>query len=82
MMDGRIGAIKASLISSGHCSVSILSYSAKFCSSFYGPFRDACSSAPAMGNRSAYQLPPPSRGLPLRASVRNTYLFTIVALLI
>lgn len=70
MMDGRIGAIKASLIKSGlENKVSVLSYSIKFASSFYGPFRDAAKSAPSFGDRKAYQLPNGSSGLAKRAAV-------------
>ena len=47
------------------------SYSAKFASSFYGPFRDAAKSAPASGDRKCYQLPPGSRGLAARAVARD-----------
>ncbi|XP_063614144.1 delta-aminolevulinic acid dehydratase-like isoform X1 [Penaeus indicus] len=72
MMDGRVGAIKASLKEAGLASkVSVLSYAAKFASSFYGPFRDAAKSAPASGDRKCYQLPPGSSGLALRAAERD-----------
>jgi len=47
-----------------------MSYSAKFASCFYGPFRDAAKSAPAFGDRKCYQLPPGARGLARRAIVR------------
>lgn len=72
MMDGRIGAIKAALRSVNldhRCSV--LSYSAKFASCFYGPFRDACGSGMSFGDRSCYQLPPMSSSLALRATERD-----------
>jgi len=72
MMDGRIGAIKDKLLNCGMGNkVSILSYAAKFASSFYGPFREAANSAPAFGDRKRYQLPPGSRGLALRAVTRD-----------
>ncbi|WAR31653.1 HEM2-like protein [Mya arenaria] len=72
MMDGRIGAIKKGLADSGLGSrVSIMSYSAKFASSFYGPFRDAAKSAPSSGDRKCYQLPPGSTGLAERAVDRD-----------
>ncbi len=61
MMDGRIGAIRGQLDALGQEAVSIMSYSAKFSSQFYGPFRDACHSAPAshgLKNRKSYQLSP------------------------
>ena len=69
MMDRRIGAIKIALAKEKLCAVSVLSYAAKFCSSFYGPFRDAAKSAPTSGDRKCYQLPPGSQGLALRAVV-------------
>jgi porphobilinogen synthase len=72
MMDGRILAIKTSLKEAGFGNrVSVLSYAAKFASCFYGPFRHAAASAPAFGDRKAYQLPPGSSGLALRAVDRD-----------
>jgi len=72
MMDGRIGSIKAYLTANGFGSrVSVLSYSAKFCSAYYGPFRDAAGSAPSFGDRRNYQLPPPSRHLAMRCTDRD-----------
>lgn len=72
MMDGRIGAIKKALAETGYGSkVSVMSYSAKFASSFYGPFRDAAKSAPSFGDRRCYQLPPGSSGLAERAVDRD-----------
>jgi len=72
MMDGRIGAIKKALQKSGYgLKVSVMSYSAKFASSFYGPFRDAAKSAPSFGDRKCYQLPPGSTGLAERAVDRD-----------
>jgi len=57
MMDGRVGAIKAALRKEGlEGKVSVMSYSAKFASCFYGPFRDAAQSAPAFGDRKCYQV--------------------------
>lgn len=58
MMDGRVRAIRDILDSNGFSSIPILSYSAKFASSFYGPFRDAAQSAPAFGDRKGYQMDP------------------------
>jgi porphobilinogen synthase len=49
MMDGRVGAIRAALDGSGHSDVSIMAYTAKYASAFYGPFRDALASAPRPG---------------------------------
>ncbi|XP_033731800.1 delta-aminolevulinic acid dehydratase-like [Pecten maximus] len=72
MMDGRVGAIKDLLHKEGLGNrVSVLSYSAKFASSFYGPFRDAAKSAPSYGDRKCYQLPPGSVGLAERAVDRD-----------
>ncbi|XP_006640610.3 delta-aminolevulinic acid dehydratase isoform X1 [Lepisosteus oculatus] len=72
MMDGRIGAIKQALVSHALGNkVSVMSYSAKFASCYYGPFRDAAQSKPAFGDRRCYQLPPGARGLALRAVDRD-----------
>jgi len=72
MMDGRIGSIKKILFDHQlGSSVAVLSYSSKFASCFYGPFRDAAQSAPSLGNRRAYQLPAPSTGLAIRAAERD-----------
>ncbi|KAK7094921.1 delta-aminolevulinic acid dehydratase-like [Littorina saxatilis] len=72
MMDGRIGAIKKALFRNDMSNtVSVMSYSAKFASAFYGPFRDAAKSAPAFGDRRCYQLPPGSIGLAERAVDRD-----------
>ncbi|XP_071155673.1 delta-aminolevulinic acid dehydratase-like [Mytilus edulis] len=72
MMDGRVGAIKQILADNGlGNTVTVMSYSAKFASSFYGPFRDAAKSAPAFGDRKCYQLPPGSSGLAERAVDRD-----------
>ncbi|KAJ1971127.1 Aminolevulinate dehydratase [Dimargaris xerosporica] len=72
MMDGRIRAIKQGLIDHNIANrVFLMSYSAKFASAFYGPFRDAAKSAPASGDRSCYQLPDGARGLARRAIVRD-----------
>lgn len=58
MMDGRVGAIRAALDESGHTNVSILSYTAKYASAFYGPFRGALDSAPRSGDKKTYQMNP------------------------
>ncbi|CAB4020988.1 delta-aminolevulinic acid dehydratase, partial [Paramuricea clavata] len=72
MNDGRIGMIKQKLSENSlDTKVSVMSYSAKFCSKFYGPFRDAAQSAPSQGDRSCYQLPPGSMGLAMRAVERD-----------
>ena len=58
MMDGRVGAIRAGLDGTGFHDVGILSYSAKYASCFYGPFRDALDSAPGFGDKRTYQMDP------------------------
>ena len=58
MMDGRIGAIRQSLDSNGFQNVNILSYSAKYASGFYGPFRGALNSTPKSGDKKTYQMDP------------------------
>ena len=60
MMDGRVGAIRSALDSSGFSQVAIMAYSAKFASAFYGPFREAAESAPKFGDRRSYQMDPPN----------------------
>jgi porphobilinogen synthase len=62
MMDGMVAAIRAALDDAGHRDVAILSYSVKYASAFYGPFRDAADSAPAFGDRRSYQMDP-ARGI-------------------
>jgi len=72
MMDGRVKAIKRGLIDAGYGNkCTLMSYSAKFASSLYGPFRDAAGSAPAFGNRKCYQLPVQAKGLARRAILRD-----------
>ncbi|HPA28061.1 MAG TPA: porphobilinogen synthase [Acidobacteriota bacterium] len=58
MMDGRVGAIRDALDHCGYTSVPIMAYSAKYCSKFYGPFREAAGSAPQFGDRRSYQMDP------------------------
>jgi porphobilinogen synthase len=58
MMDGRVGAIRNELDAHGHTQVTILAYSAKYASAFYGPFREAADSAPKFGDRKSYQMDP------------------------
>ena len=58
MMDGRVGAIRAALDNAGFLNTSIMSYAAKYCSAFYGPFREAADSAPAFGDRRSHQMDP------------------------
>ncbi len=56
MMDGRVGAIRAALDDGGFEHVAIMSYAAKYCSGFYGPFREAADSAPQFGDRRSHQM--------------------------
>ena len=58
MMDGRVGAIRSGLDEAGYPSLPIMAYSAKFASSFYGPFREAAECAPQYGDRKSYQMDP------------------------
>lgn len=58
MMDGRVGYIRKTLDEAGFNNVSIMSYSAKYASAFYGPFRDALNSAPKFGDKKTYQMNP------------------------
>ncbi|MFZ0639095.1 MAG: porphobilinogen synthase [Candidatus Acidiferrales bacterium] len=58
MMDGRVAAIRARLDANGFADTAILSYAAKYCSGFYGPFREAAQSAPQFGDRASYQMDP------------------------
>jgi porphobilinogen synthase len=58
MMDGRVAAIRRKLDGNGFSDVAILSYAAKYCSGFYGPFREAAQSAPQFGDRRSYQMDP------------------------
>jgi porphobilinogen synthase len=70
VMDCRIAAIRSKLKGAGIVKA-IMSYSTKFQSKFYGPFRDAASSAPTFGDRAAYQLPPAARDLAILAAKRD-----------
>ena len=58
MMDGRVAEIRAILDDHNLSQVPIMSYAAKYCSAYYGPFRDACDSAPGCGDRKSYQMDP------------------------
>lgn len=58
MMDGRVGAIRRALDEAGHQKVGICSYTAKYASAFYGPFRGALDSAPKAGDKKTYQMDP------------------------
>ncbi len=57
-MDGRVGAIRETLDEHKFENIAILSYAAKYCSGFYGPFREAAQSAPQFGDRRSYQMDP------------------------
>jgi len=61
MMDGRIGAIREHLDEHSYTNISIMSYSAKYASAFYGPFRDALNSAPKHGDKKTYQMNPANK---------------------
>lgn len=66
MMDGRVGAIRAALDDAGHANTVIVSYAAKYCSAYYGPFREAAGSAPSFGDRRTYQMDPANAGEAMR----------------
>jgi porphobilinogen synthase len=71
MMDGTVGAVRQGLDAAGFPHVAILSYSVKYASAFYGPFRDAADSAPQFGDRKSYQMDP-ARGV--EEAIRETML--------
>lgn len=71
MMDGRIGAIRNALESSGFTNTGIMSYSAKYASCFYGPFRDALDSAPGFGDKKTYQMDPANRTEALKETLMD-----------
>ena len=58
MMDGRVGYLRSTLDNEGYSNTSIMAYTAKYASAFYGPFRDALDSAPKFGNKKTYQMNP------------------------
>ena len=66
MMDGRVGAIRQALDARGFEHTAIMAYAAKYCSAFYGPFRDAAGSAPAFGDRRSHQMDPANAAEALR----------------
>src|SRR5437763_16796292 len=70
MMDGRVGRIRAALDARGFDLTPVMSYSTKFASNFYGPFRNAADSAPQFGDRRGYQLDVRNRSGAIAASVR------------
>ena len=61
MMDGRVGYLRSELDAAGFTDVSIMSYTAKYASAFYGPFRDALNSAPKSGDKKTYQMNPANK---------------------
>jgi porphobilinogen synthase len=71
MMDGRVGHIRESLDEEGFSHVPIMSYAAKYCSSFYGPFRAAANSAPKFGDRRTYQMDPANSREALREATMD-----------
>ena len=66
MMDGRVGAIRRALDERGFENTAIMAYAAKYCSAFYGPFRDAAGSAPQFGDRRSHQMDPANAAEALR----------------
>lgn len=70
MMDGRVEAIRKALDEAGYSSTSIMSYTAKYASAFYGPFRDALDSAPKLGDKKTYQMDPANA----REALREAFL--------
>jgi len=66
MMDGRVGAIRTTLDERGFDQTAIMAYAAKYCSAFYGPFRDAAGSAPQFGDRRSHQMDPANAAEALR----------------
>jgi porphobilinogen synthase len=66
MMDGRVEALRAALDAHGYINVTIMAYSAKYASAFYGPFREAAGSTPQFGDRRSYQMDPPNAREALR----------------
>jgi len=73
MMDGRVGAIRETLDEHKFENIAILSYAAKYCSGFYGPFREAAQSAPQFGDRRSYQMDPANAREALKEVVTSRY---------
>jgi porphobilinogen synthase len=69
MMDGRVAAIREALDDDGRADLPVMSYSTKFASAFYGPFREAADSTPAFGDRRSYQMDPANGAEAVRESV-------------
>jgi porphobilinogen synthase len=72
MMDGRVGFIRQELDQEGFSETSIMSYTAKYASAFYGPFRDALDSAPKFGDKKTYQMDPANKREALREAQLDT----------
>ncbi|MBS1902996.1 MAG: porphobilinogen synthase [Bacteroidetes bacterium] len=73
MMDGRIGAIRSALDDAGFVNTPIMSYSAKYASGFYGPFRDAAGSIPSFGDRRSHQMDPANSDEAVRVMERDLH---------
>jgi porphobilinogen synthase len=71
MMDGRVGVLRGALDEEGFAETPILAYSAKFASAFYGPFREAADSVPALGDRRGYQMDPANGSEAVRESLED-----------
>lgn len=71
MMDGRVGAVRSTLDDSGFSNIPIMSYSVKYASAFYGPFREAAHSAPQFGDRRSYQMDPSNAQEALREATQD-----------
>ena len=71
MIDGQVAAIRAALDRSGHGSVGIVAYSAKYASAFYGPFRDAAGATPAFGDRRSHQMDPANAAEAVREALQD-----------
>lgn len=72
MMDGRVGFIREALDEAGYTNVAIMSYTAKYASAYYGPFRDALDSAPKAGDKKTYQMDPANSTEALREAELDT----------
>ena len=69
MMDGRINAIRKSLDKNNFSNIPIMSYAVKYCSNYYGPFRDAADSTPQFGDRKSYQMDPANKSEAIREAL-------------
>lgn len=82
MMDGRVGAIRDILDENGFVDVGILSYTAKYASAFYGPFRDALHSHPGFGDKKSYQQVNIIDALSMHVSVRTAVVLLLLFLIL